>query len=70
MFGPGEYVPDPTEGIIDIQDLPRPHLVVYSRNHDHTPAHDVAIWPIATHPGSAPYTIWAICPLDVRWSCW
>ncbi len=37
MFGPGEYVPDPTEGIVDIQDLPRPHLVAYSRNHDHTP---------------------------------
>src|SRR5215831_2612513 len=30
------------------------------------PAHDVAIWPIGTNPGSAPYTTWAICPLDVR----
>ena len=37
MFGPGEYVPDPTEGIVDLQDLPRPQLVAYSRNHDHTP---------------------------------
>ncbi len=37
MFGPGAYVPDPTEGIVDSQDLPRPHLVAYSRNHDHTP---------------------------------
>jgi hypothetical protein len=37
MFGPGEYVPDPTEGIVDIQDLPRPQLVAYSRHHDHTP---------------------------------
>src|SRR6266852_6736757 len=37
MFGPGEYVPDPTEGIVDSQGLPRPHLVVYRRNHDHTP---------------------------------
>ena len=37
MFGPGAYVPDPTEGLVDIKDLPRPHLVVYSRNHDHTP---------------------------------
>src|SRR6266446_3197210 len=27
MFGPGEYVPDPTEGIGDVQDLPTPHLV-------------------------------------------
>ena len=37
MFGPGEYVPDPTEGIVDIKDLPRPQLVAYSRNHEHTP---------------------------------
>jgi hypothetical protein len=37
MLGPGEYVPDRTEGIVDIQDLPRPHLVAYNRNHDHTP---------------------------------
>jgi hypothetical protein len=37
MFGPGEYVPDPTEGIVDSKDLPRPQLVVYSRNHEPTP---------------------------------
>ena len=37
MFGPGEDVPDPTEGIVDIKDLPRPQLVAYSRNHEHTP---------------------------------
>ena len=37
MLGPGEYVPDRTEGIVAIQDLPRPHLVAYSRHHDHTP---------------------------------
>ena len=37
MFGPGAYVPDPTEGIVDIQALPRPQLVAYCRNHDHTP---------------------------------
>src|SRR5207248_8526605 len=37
MFGPGEYVPDATEGIVDIKDLPRPQLVAYSRNHEHTP---------------------------------
>jgi len=36
MFGPGEYVLDPTEGIVDIEDLPRPQLVAYSRNHEHT----------------------------------
>src|SRR5712692_7373159 len=37
MLGPGEYVPDPTEGIVDIKNLPRPQLVAYSRHHDHTP---------------------------------
>lgn len=37
MFGPGEYVPDPTEGIVDVKDLPTPQLVTYNRNHQHTP---------------------------------
>ena len=37
MFGPGEYVPDPTEGIVHIGDLPRPQQMAYSRNHEHTP---------------------------------
>jgi len=70
MFGPGEYVPDPTEGIVDIKDLPRPQRVAYSRNHDHTPAHDVAILPLAPHPGRAPYTTWAMYPPAVRLTFW
>ena len=37
MFGPGEYVPDPTEGIVDVNALPTPTLVAYDRNHDHPP---------------------------------
>ena len=37
MYGPGEYIPDPTEGIVDVKDLPAPILVPYDRNHDHTP---------------------------------
>ena len=37
MFGPGEYVSDPTEGIVDIKDLPAPQLVPYSRNQKYTP---------------------------------
>ena len=37
MFGPGEYVPDPTEGIVNVNDLPAPTLVAYDRNHDYTP---------------------------------
>lgn len=36
-FGPGEYVPDPTEGIIDVNNLPVPQIVTYDRNHEHTP---------------------------------
>ena len=31
MFGPGEYAPDPTEGITDVKALPQPKIVVYSR---------------------------------------
>ena len=37
MFGPGAYVPDPTEGIVDGKDLPTPQLVTYNRHHQHTP---------------------------------
>ena len=44
--------------------------VAYSRNEPQTPAHDVAIWPIATNKGSAPYTTWAICTLDIRLIFW
>ena len=66
MFGPGEYVPDPTEGIVDSKELPRPQLVADSRHHEPPPAHDVTIWPIATNVGTAPCTTWAICPPAVR----
>ena len=37
MYGPGEYVPDPTEGIVDVKDLPEPQLGFYRRNHKQTP---------------------------------
>jgi len=37
MLGPGEYVPDPTAGIIDVNALPTPTLIAYDRNHEHTP---------------------------------
>src|SRR5437870_8465167 len=37
MFGPGEYVPDPTEGIVNVKDLPAPQLGFYSRSHKQTP---------------------------------
>jgi hypothetical protein len=37
MFGPGEYVSDPTEGIVDVHDLPKPIVVPYDANYDHNP---------------------------------
>jgi hypothetical protein len=37
MFGPGEYLPDPTEGITDPKDLPKPKIVERSRNFSSRP---------------------------------
>ena len=37
MFGAGEYVPDPTEGITDVKDLPTPKIVLLSYNHEREP---------------------------------
>jgi hypothetical protein len=37
MFGPGVYVPDPTEGMVDVKDLPAPQWVPYIRHQPHTP---------------------------------
>ena len=36
-LGPGEYLPDPTEGIQRIEDLPQPKIVKQSRNYRHRP---------------------------------
>ena len=33
MTGPGQYLPDPTEGITRVEDLPEPKLVARSRNY-------------------------------------
>ncbi len=33
MFGPGEYVRDPTVGITDVKDLPPPEIVLHSYNY-------------------------------------
>ena len=33
MPGPGQYRPDPTEGITRVEDLPRPNVSVRSRNY-------------------------------------
>jgi hypothetical protein len=37
MFGPGDYVPDPTEGIVNVKDLPAPTLITCDRDHRHAP---------------------------------
>jgi uncharacterized C2H2 Zn-finger protein len=34
-LGPGEYVPDPTEGISRIEDLPQPKIIHIDRNFMH-----------------------------------
>jgi hypothetical protein len=69
MFGPGEYVPDPTEGITDVKDLPAPTLMAYSRNHERTPC------PRCGHPSSRHKhdqrtlhdlgDVYAGCPVDL-----
>ena len=33
MLGPGEYVPDVTEGITSVEDLPKPRIELRSRNY-------------------------------------
>ena len=33
MFGPGEYIPDPTEGVTRVEDLPPPQVLRRSRNY-------------------------------------
>jgi hypothetical protein len=35
MSGPGDYVPDPTAGITNPEELPQPKVVVRSRNYAH-----------------------------------
>ena len=37
MPGPGEYRPDPTEGITRIEDLPKPKVRCQSRNYRRRP---------------------------------
>src|SRR5262245_8730250 len=37
MLGPGAYLPDPTEGITDPKELPKPRIVKQSRNYAHRP---------------------------------
>ena len=62
MFGPGEYVPDPTEGIVNVKDLPTPQLVPYRRNHMHTPCPRCAH--LASRHTSGPRTLHDLGDID------
>jgi hypothetical protein len=37
MYGPGRYVPDPTEGMVQVKELPEPQLRGSHRDHRQTP---------------------------------
>ena len=62
MFGPGEYVPDPTEGrVLSMSRTFQPHNWAFIAVATSTPlARDVAALPLATHPTSVRYTIEAM----------
>ena len=60
MPGPGEYRPDPTEGINRIEDLPKPKIRCQSRNYRRGSARAGARAPTAIARRSAPSTIWVI----------
>ena len=60
MPGPGEYRPDPSEGITRIEDLPKPKIRCQSRTYRAGPVHVAARGPIAIGGCDAPSTTWAI----------
>ena len=60
MFGPGEYVPDSTEGIVDLNDLLRLLYCPTTPTMTTAPACDADIWLIATNSVNGPCTTWAI----------
>ena len=38
MDGPGEYLPDVTEGVTRVEDLPKPRIIERSRSYPHRPS--------------------------------
>ena len=62
MFGPGEYVPDPTEGMVAVKDLPAPQRDCIIVTTSKRPALAVASAPRAPPPTSGPCTISAMYP--------
>jgi hypothetical protein len=70
MFGPGEYVSDPTEGITDVKALPPPQIVAYSRNHPQTPCSRCGHLSYRHKDGQRTLhdlgDVFAGCPVDLR----
>ena len=54
MPGPGEYCPDPSQGITRIEDLPKPKLRCQSRNYRRRPCPRCGHMPIAIGGCDAP----------------
>ncbi len=61
MFGLGEYVPDPTEGLVDVKDLPAPQLGFYRRNHKPT------VSPLLTPIASRNILLYQSLPTCIRY---
>ena len=57
MNGPGVYVPDVTEGITRIEDLPQPRIEHRSRNYSCRRAPSVVVAPAAGEPPPGPFMI-------------
>ena len=70
MFGPGRYVPDPTEGISNVNDLPAPQRGFYRRTISKRPVLAVVSSPLVTNPASAPCMTSAIYPPAVPLTSW
>src|SRR5262245_16271455 len=62
MSGPGEYLPDPTEGVTRPEDLPEAKIAWRSRNFKHRPALNVA------NPATAIGRASACCTTSAIWS--
>ena len=70
MFGPGEYVPDPTEGILTSKASLHPNRHFIAVTISTIPAPDVGISPLATPPISAPCTTLAMYAPVARLTSW
>ena len=60
MPGPGEYLPDATEGITDPKDLPKPKIIRAAATSPNGHARIVGTAPIGIAKESGSCTIWEI----------